>query len=138
MENVRIESQAEEIYDAIANIASQRPIRVAVNRSRVREAVRKLRRGFFRKPFLVSSKGWLRSLVIEDRSAFKFLAGHIELEAAWNGRLYRWTGYGTKLYPNDELPPQMRELILSNLGPFFVTIQLGTDLSRFSGLLEGV
>ena len=133
-----MEAQAERIHEAIANMASRDSIRVGVNRSRVGEAVAKLRRGFFKKPFLASSKEWLRTLVVQDPAAFKFLAGHIELEAAYKGRLYRWTGYGTKIFPNEDSPAQVQEFIQSNLGPFFVTIQLGTDVTLFSGLLEDV
>ena len=133
-----LDSQAGKIHQAIIAASLCGPVRITVNRYRTSEAVAKLRRGLYRKPFLWSSKKWLRSLLIQDNTAFRFLAGHIELESAWNGRLYRWTGYGTKVYPHDDLPPQMRDLIQSKLGPFYITIQLGTDISGFSGLLDDV
>ena len=60
------------------------------------------------------------------------------MEAAWDANFYRWTGFRTLVDPNDNLPPQMKDLIQSNPGPFFVTIQIGTDLSDFTGLLDEV
>jgi hypothetical protein len=77
-------------------------------------------------------------MVVDEVDAFAFLAGHIELEMAYKGRLYRWTGYGTKISPNDDLSPQMREFMLSTLGPFYVRIQLGTKAGPFRRLLEGL
>lgn len=106
------QEQAAKIHEVISLMASRSPVRVGINRPRLGEAVDKLRRGFFKKPFFASSKEWVRTIVINDHEAFKFLAGHIELEMAYKGRLYRWTGYGTKIYPNDDVLPQLQSLIL--------------------------
>ena len=134
----RIQEKAEKIHDAIANRASHLPIRVGINRAGISEAARMLRRGSFKKPLFTSQHDWLRAIVIEDSSAFKTLACHIELEGVWKGRVYRWTGYGIKLSPNDDRIAETQELKLAKRNPFFVTIQLGTDVSDFSRLLEGI
>jgi hypothetical protein len=136
LDSDELHQQAARIHSALA--ASTEPIAVAVRRAYAREAAVKLRRGFFRKPWLTGSAAWSGRMVVDDVNAFAFLAGHIELEMAYKGRLYRWTGYGTKISPNDDLAPQMRDFILSKLGPFYVRIQLGTESGPFRDLLEGL
>jgi hypothetical protein len=136
LDSDELHHQAAEIHSAL--VASTEPIAVTVRRAYAREAAVKLRCGFFRKPLLAGSAAWVGRMVVDDVNAFAFLAGHIELEMAYKGQLYRWTGHGTKISPNEDLPPQMREFMLSKLGPFYVRIQLGTKAGPFRHLLEGL
>jgi hypothetical protein len=99
-----VHQQATRIHSALA--VSTEPIAVAVRRAYVGEAAVKLRRGFFRKPLFTRSAAWVGRMIVDDVNAFALLAGHIELEMVHEGRLYRWTGYGTKISPNDDLPPK--------------------------------
>ena len=132
----KLTQRAARIYEALA--ASTEPIAVAVSRRYAQQAAANLRRGFFRKPLLKGSAAWVGQMVVDDVNAFVFLAGHIELEMAHKGRLYRWTGYGTKISPNDDMHPVVRDFMLSKLGPFYVRIQLGTETGPLHRLLENL
>lgn len=95
----------------------------------------KLKRGFFRKPLLTSSRTWVRNIVLEDPKAFAFLAPHIRLELIVDGKLRYWDGWGNEITRDPESPT---DFLKDRLGPYLLEFLLGQNKSLFKGVLENI
>jgi hypothetical protein len=95
----------------------------------------KLKRGFFRKPFLTSARTWVRNIVLEDPNAFVFLAPHIRLELIVDGKLRHWDGWGNEITRNPESP---LDFLNDKIGPYLLEFLLGQNTSLFKGVLENI
>lgn len=94
-----------------------------------------LRRAFFRKPFLTSTRNWVRSIVLGEPEAFVLLAPYIRLELIVDGKVRHWDGWGKEITRDPESPI---DFLKDKLGPYLLEFLLGQNKSLFKGVLENI
>ncbi len=134
------DGHAQVIHAAIVRSNEISPIRIGfASWSSPKLAAKELRSCGFKKPFLRSSKDWVRSTLASNARAFAALAPHIELSMVYEGKVCKWYGYG-QAQPSLswEEARALGPIILSRLPKIFVVFQLGVEPAGFSDLLEGM
>jgi hypothetical protein len=99
------------------------------------EIATRLKKGYFRKPFLISNKSWVRDLMTNDSEAFAFLAYNIRIELIVNGSVRFWDGIGMEVTRSDDDP---LDFLKNKLGPFLFDFILGTRYDLFLEVLENL
>ena len=99
------------------------------------EIANRLKRGFFRKPFLKSNKNWIRDLMANDSNAFALLACNIRIELIVDGSLRQWNGVGNEITRRADDP---LDFLQDNLGPYLFYFILGTRYDLFAEVLDNL
>ncbi len=125
---------ARQIHQAIRNMAVFSPPPIEFISEAGEASTIRIMRQRFRKPFMTQAHTWVQRLLVNDFQAYAFMSQYIELRI----RHQHWTSWGMLVHPLDQLNPEVAKVLLGNIGPCYLRIDLGQLTAPFQGLLENL
>lgn len=130
----KLTERARRIHNVIQDLARCGRVKLAPVSDEAFEAAVGLLRRKIRRPFFAKHDTWLLTTLIENFEAFTHLGTHLELKI----RGQRWTVWGMLVHPLGQLKPEVAQVLLANIGPCLVRLDLGQDRQPFVGMLENL